>query len=98
MTTSPIDNSGLGLSSQTNFPTRVVTTYARDGQTILDGPREFVNVIRHPFRDARALRWSLQLDRRIGKHLTLRTGVCSSFHRSTNRSLPRALGPMAEDL
>jgi hypothetical protein len=77
----PIANSGLGLKSQTNFPSRVVTTYAADGQTILDGPREFVNVIAAPFRDARALRWSLQLDRRVGKHLTLRTGYVHRFTR-----------------
>ena len=75
----PVGNGGLGLSSQTNFPTRVVTTYDRDGQTILDGPREFLNVIRNPFRDARALRLSLQIDQRIGKHLTLRTGYVHRF-------------------
>jgi TonB dependent receptor-like, beta-barrel/Carboxypeptidase regulatory-like domain len=75
----PVGNGGLGLSSQTNFPTRVVTTYDRDGQTILDGPREFLNVIRNPFRDARALRLSLQIDQRIGKHLTLRTGYVHRY-------------------
>src|SRR4030095_1073775 len=57
----------------------VVTTYDRDGQTILDGPREFFNVIRNPFRDARALRLSLQIDQRLGKHLTLRTGYVHRF-------------------
>jgi len=78
----PVNKGGLGLSSQTNFPTRVVTTYASDGETIVDGPREFLNVIRNPFRDARALRWSLQIDRHIRKHLTLRT---SYVHRLTKR-------------
>jgi hypothetical protein len=77
----PFDKPGLGPGSHTNFPSRVVTTYARDGQTILDGPREFVNVIAAPFRDARALRWSLQLDHRVGKHLTLRTGYVHRFTR-----------------
>jgi len=74
-----VGNGALGLSSQTNFPTRVVTTYDRDGQTILDGPREFLNVIRDPFRDARALRLSVQIDQRIGKHLTLRTGYVHRY-------------------
>jgi hypothetical protein len=74
----PVDP-GVGISSGTNFPSRVVTTYARDGQTILDGPREFLNVISVPFADARALRWSLQIDRRVGKHLTLRTGYLQRF-------------------
>jgi hypothetical protein len=73
------NDGGLGLSSQTNFPTRVVTTYAGDGQTIIDGPREFSNVIQTPFRDGRALRWSLQIDRLVGKHLTLRTGYVHRF-------------------
>ena len=74
-----VGNGALGLSSQTNFPTRVVTTYDRNGQTILDGPREFLNVIRDPFRDARALRLSVQIDQRIGKHLTLRTGYVHRY-------------------
>jgi len=74
-----VGNGALGLSSQTNFPTRVVTTYDRDGQTVLDGPREFLNVIRDPFRDARALRLSVQIDQRIGKHLTLRTGYVHRY-------------------
>src|SRR5437667_5966307 len=32
----PMDNPRLGINSQANFPARVVTTYAGDGQTILD--------------------------------------------------------------
>lgn len=75
----PVGNPRLGLNSQANFPARVVTTYAGDGQTILDGPREFLNVIRNPLRDARSLRWSLQIDRRLAKHLTLRTGYVHRF-------------------
>jgi hypothetical protein len=75
-----IDNR-LGLDSHSNFPERIVTTYARDGQTILDGPRTFLNVIRDPLQDARSLRWSLQVDRRVAKRLTLRAGY---VHRLTN--------------
>ena len=75
----PVDGPGLGFNSQTNFPKRVVTTYARDGQTIVDGPREFMNVERNPLRDARSLRWSLQFDRRLAKHLTLRAGYLHRF-------------------
>ena len=75
----PVDNPRLGFNSPANFPARVVTTYAGDGQTILDGPREFLNIIRNPLRDARSLRWSLQIDRRLAKHLTLRTGYVHRF-------------------
>jgi hypothetical protein len=56
------------------FPTRVVTTYAPDGVTIIDGPRPFMNVVKGPLRDARSTRWSLQIDRGITKHMTLRLG------------------------
>jgi hypothetical protein len=82
-------NPGVGISSETNFPSRVVTTYARDGQTIIDGPREFLNVISVPFRDARALRWSLQIDHRIAKHLTLRTGYLQRFTRDVPVITPK---------
>lgn len=72
----------LGIESHSNFPERIITTYAGDGQTILDGPRMFLNVISEPFQDARSLRWSLQVDRRITKGLTLRTGY---VHRLTKK-------------
>ncbi len=74
-------NNQLGVDSHSNFPERIVTTYARDGKTILDGPRTFLNVIRDPLRDARSLRWSIQVDRLVAKRLTLRTGY---VHRLTN--------------
>ncbi len=73
------DNPAIGFNS-TNFPGRVVTTYGPDGATIVDGPHAFANIIKNPLRDVRSVRWSLQIDRRLGKHLTLRTGY---LHRST---------------
>ena len=72
---------GFGIASQTHFPGRIVTTYASDGRTIVDGPREFMNVIRAPLRDARSTRWSLQVDHSFTKHLTLRLGY---LQRATN--------------
>jgi hypothetical protein len=64
----------------TNFPMRIVTIYAPDGQTVIDGPRRYMNVSRGRLEDANSLRWSLQLDRRLAKHLTLRGGF---LHRYT---------------
>ena len=64
----------------TNFPARIITTFAANGETVVDGPREFMNLARSPLKDAHSLRWSMQLDRRVGKHLTVRTGY---LHRST---------------
>lgn len=78
------DNSGLPIDSHSNFPRRIVTTYALDGRTIIDGPREYLNVIRNPLRDARSTRWSAQVDRSLAKHLTLRVG----YLRRTTRNEP----------
>jgi len=64
----------------TNFPTRVVTTYAPGGETIADGPRQFLNLMISTLEDGHGLRWSVQVDRRVTKYLTLRTGY---LHRST---------------
>lgn len=68
------NGSVLDIVSRSSFPRRIVTTYAADGVTIIDGPREFANLIRDPLRDARSLRWSLQVDRGLTKNLTLRVG------------------------
>jgi Carboxypeptidase regulatory-like domain/TonB dependent receptor len=70
----PLDPSVLGIASPTRFPSRIVTTFASDGVTIVDGPRRFVNVVRGPLLDARSKRWSFQIDRALTKHLTARVG------------------------
>jgi hypothetical protein len=80
---------GLGIDSHSSFPGRVVTTYARDGQTIIDGPREFMNVIRNPMRDARSTRWSLQIDRRVAKYLMLRGGYLQRFTKNEPIIIPK---------
>ncbi len=68
------DSSVLGVAAPGRFPERIVTSYAPDGVTVIDGPRHFANVIRGPLRDARSTRWSVQVDRGITKHLTARIG------------------------
>jgi len=84
---------GMGLFSDriplasgyfTQLPERVVTTYAPDGATIIDGPRRFSNVIESPLRNARSVRWSLQLDQGLTKNLTARIGY---LERSTIHDL-----------
>ena len=81
--------SGLGLTSHTHFPERVVTTYAPDGVTIIDGPRDYPNVIRGPLRDARSTRWSLQVDRSLTKHLTLRLGYLKRSSKNEPIVIPK---------
>lgn len=79
----------LDIVSHSSFPVRVVTTYGTDGATIIDGPREFANVIRSPLRDARAIRWSLQVDRTLTKHLTLRLGYLQRSTKNEPIIIPR---------
>jgi len=74
----------------TNFPTRVVTNYASDGKTIIDGPRQFFNVARTPLEDAHAVRWSLQVDRRVGRNLTLRAGYLHRYTEDLPVVIPKA--------
>ena len=64
----------VGIGSPTRFPERIVTTYASDGVTVVNGPRRFMNVVRGPLRDARSTRWSVQVDRGLTKNLTARVG------------------------
>jgi len=84
-------NTGFRIDSHTSFPSRVVTTYARDGRTIVDGPREFMNVIRNPLRDERSVRWSLQIDRRLSKHFTLRAGYLHRFTKNEPIIVPKLI-------
>ena len=87
-----LGNAGLDSSTHTHFPERIVTSYANDGVTVIDGPREFMNVIHGPLRDALSRRWSLQVDRSLTKHLTLRVGY---LQRSTSNEpiiIPKVSG------
>ena len=84
-----LNASVLDIVSHSSFPGRIVTTYGTDGVTIIDGPREFANVIRSPLRDARAIRWSLQVDRSLTKHLTLRVGYLQRSTKNEPIIIPR---------
>ena len=87
-----ISNAGLASSAHTYFPERIVTSYANDGVTLIDGPRDFMNVIKGPLRDALGRRWSLQVDRTLAKHLTLRIGYLRRSTRNEPIIVPEAIG------
>ena len=87
-----LGNVGLDTSTHTHFPERVVTSYANDGLTVVDGPREFMNVINGPLRDALSRRWSLQVDRSLTKHLTLRVGYLQRSTRNEPIIVPKVSG------
>jgi hypothetical protein len=87
-----LGNVGLDTSTHTHFPERVVTSYANDGLSIVDGPREFMNVIKGPLRDALSRRWSLQVDRSLTKQLTLRVGYLRRSTRNEPIIVPKVSG------
>jgi hypothetical protein len=64
----------VGFPSPTRFPARIVTIFAPDGLTVIDGPRAFVNAVKGPLHSSRSMRWSLQVDHRLTKELTARIG------------------------
>jgi hypothetical protein len=66
--------SSVGVISPMHFPARIVTSFAADGLTVLDGPRTFVNAVKGDLSSPRSMRWSLQLDRQLTKQLTARVG------------------------
>ena len=70
--------------SFTQMPRRIVTTFAADGTTILDGPRRFKNRVENLQQDPYSIRWNLQLDRELTKDLTARIGY---MQRSTKNDL-----------
>lgn len=66
------------------IPERVVTTYAANGTTVIDGARFFDNKIAAPLKTPRSVRYSLQLDRGLTKDLTMRVGF---LERATRNDL-----------
>ena len=70
--------------SFTHMPRRIVTTFAADGTTILDGPRHFKNRVENLQKDPYSFRWNLQLDHELTKNLTARIGY---MQRSTRNDL-----------
>jgi hypothetical protein len=76
----------------TEYPRRIVTTFAPDGVSVTDGPRLFRNDAAAPLRNLRSVRWSLQVDERLSQDLTMRFGF---LDRATKNELiiePR-IGP-----
>lgn len=61
------------------IPERLVTNYAADGTTVIDGARFFENQIAAPLLTPRSVRWSIQLDHRITKDLIIRAGFLERF-------------------
>ncbi|HEV7902276.1 MAG TPA: carboxypeptidase regulatory-like domain-containing protein [Pyrinomonadaceae bacterium] len=86
----------LPTSNVAEIPERIVTRFASDGATVVDGPRLFNNEAEGRLRRPRSLRWSLQLDRGLTKNLTARVGFLQRRTTSDQLLEPR-LGPSGTD-
>jgi hypothetical protein len=82
-------------SSFSDLPKRIVTRYAPDGITVIDGPRPFSNVARGPLRNLRSVRWNVQLDQGLTKRLTLRIGYLQRVTRNDLILKPITVTPNA---
>lgn len=78
----PVGLAPSALSAQ--LPERVVTTFAANGLTTVDGPRLFRNRISTHLRDPRSVRWNVQIERALSKNLIARIGY---LQRSTTNEL-----------
>jgi hypothetical protein len=76
------DRAPLSVGYFAQLPGRVVTTYAEDGISIIDGPRHFEHRRAARLRNPYSLRWSVQTDFAVTRNLTARAGY---MQRSTTR-------------
>lgn len=65
-----LDNS----ANVNQIPNRVVTTYAANGSTIIDGARFFSNQTANNINSPRSVRWSINVDQGVTKNITVRLG------------------------
>ena len=84
------DKIPLNVGSFEQYQNLVVTTFANDGVTISDGPREFQNTAPDELENPYSLAWNLQLDHQLNERLLLRLGY---EERSTRRDF--VLEPVA---
>ena len=76
------DKIPLNVGSFEQYQSRVVTTFADDGVTPIDGPRLFLNSAPDELKNPYSLAWNLQLDHQVNPRLLLRIGY---EERSTRR-------------
>lgn len=69
------DKIPLNVATFDQMPHRIITRFARDGQTIVDGPRAFLHRIEGGRIQAPySLAWSLEIDRELTRRLMVRLG------------------------
>jgi outer membrane receptor protein involved in Fe transport len=76
------DKIPLNVGSFAQYQSLVVTTFANNGVTIVDGPRLFRNTTPDELENPYSLAWNLQVDHQLNNRLLLRLGY---EERSTRR-------------
>lgn len=76
------DKIPLNIGSFEQYQSLVVTTFAEDGVTPIDGPRLFPNTAPEDLENPYSLAWNLQVDHQLTRRLLLRFGY---EERSTRR-------------
>jgi hypothetical protein len=76
------DKIPLNVGSFEQYQSLLVTTFANDGVTPVDGPRVLLNSAPDRFENPYSVAWNLQLDRQLNDRLLLRLGY---EDRSTRR-------------
>jgi hypothetical protein len=76
------DKIPLNIGSFEQYQSQVVTTFANNGVTIVDGPRLFQNTAPDDLKNPYSLAWNLQVDHQLNPRLLLRLGY---EDRSTRR-------------
>jgi outer membrane receptor protein involved in Fe transport len=86
------DKIPLNVGSFEQYQSLVVTTFANNGVTIVDGPRLFQNTSPDELNNPYSLAWNLQVDHQLNQRLLLRLGY---EERSTRRDF--VLEPVANE-
>jgi hypothetical protein len=85
------DKIPLNVGSFEQYQDFIVTTFAGNGTTIVDGPRLFLNTAPSDLKNPYSLAWNAQVDHEVNQRLMLRLGY---EERSTRRDF--VLEPIAE--
>jgi hypothetical protein len=68
------DKIPLNAGSFEQYQSLVITTFANNGVTPVDGPRLLLNTVPEDFENPYSLAWNLQLDHQLSPRLLLRVG------------------------
>src|SRR4029453_1431196 len=68
------DKIPLNVGSFEQYQSELITTFANNGMTPIDGPRRLLNTTPEDLENPYSLAWNLQLDHQVSERLLLRAG------------------------